>query len=65
MDPNACLEAMRTTTAHLLQLHRQEPTEEQELAIVSASARLAELVSALDGWLSAGGFIPAQWAKWL
>jgi hypothetical protein len=25
--------------------------------------RLAELVLALDGWLQAGGFLPAAWKK--
>jgi hypothetical protein len=27
------------------------------------SLRLADLVGALDGWLSAGGFLPHNWAR--
>jgi hypothetical protein len=27
------------------------------------AVRLAELVQALDGWISKGGFLPTTWAK--
>lgn len=37
-----------------------ELTEEQELDIVHAASRLAELVIALDEWMRKGGFSPWQ-----
>lgn len=32
-------------------------------ALLSAQAELVELVSALDEWLSSGGFPPADWDR--
>jgi hypothetical protein len=50
MDPNATLQEMRS----LMGLDPMMPWE---------SARLAELVEAMDGWLSAGGFLPEAWRR--
>lgn len=47
MDPNATLAAIREITG------RDE----------HADPELAELVDALDQWLSKGGFLPAAWQR--
>jgi hypothetical protein len=46
MDPNACLAEIRSLTSSF------KNTE---------CFRLAELVDALDDWLSHGGFKPTEW----
>lgn len=55
MDPDACLKEMRALAGAILvgDVAENQPHE---------SCRLAELVEALDGWLSRGGFLPAPWA---
>jgi hypothetical protein len=32
-------------------------------AITHDAVQLAELILALDGWITAGGFLPARWEK--
>lgn len=55
MDPNANLEEMRRLAGKLLA---------DEFEIDSADAeRLAELVQALDAWISKGGFLPRDWQR--
>ena len=49
MDPNACLKAIRELIA--------EVSTGSEID----AERLAELVDALDTWISRGGFLPAAW----
>jgi hypothetical protein len=49
MDPNASLEEMRSLAL------RSVDSEDDD------QARLAELVLAIDGWLSNGGFLPKRW----
>lgn len=61
MHPDANLQEQRELANRLLTPAGADlSTEERE----HASARLAELVLALDGWLGRGGFPPAAWAKW-
>jgi hypothetical protein len=55
MDPNANLEEMLELAESLLNADRYENFPRQD------AERLSELVQALDGWLSAGGFLPSRW----
>lgn len=53
MDPNACLD-------ELLRLVAGFHDSEEELNPDDVE-RVAELLLALDGWLTGGGFLPARW----
>jgi hypothetical protein len=53
MDPD---EALR----ELLRLADVELNSEQP---AGDPYRMAELVQALDGWLTSGGFLPARWSS--
>lgn len=53
MDPNATLDEMRRIVAH------QDGDNEEE----GDAARMAELFEALDGWITNGGFLPADWRR--
>ncbi len=53
MDPNACLEEIRTLAGRLADGRGDEHD----------AMRLAELVDGLDGWLARGGFLPTAWAR--
>jgi len=58
MDPNANLEEQRRLTQKLLSL----TVGEADLPDLHSDAvRLAELVEALDVWLTRGGFLPSEW----
>lgn len=57
MDPNANLKAQREIVKKLL-----DGNTEQSLFIHYA-VQLAELVQALDQWMSRGGFLPEAWAR--
>jgi hypothetical protein len=64
MDPNANLKRQRELSAFLLSdkaddLLDQEPA----LNLMAAATELAELVEALDGWLSNKGFLPGRWSR--
>lgn len=48
MDPNAALEELRRITRR---------------ASAGDFERMCELVEALDGWISGGGFLPGGWAN--
>lgn len=57
MDPNATLQ-------ELIELAEQVNATPSDGDIDWADAtRLAELVTALDGWLSTGGFLPQRWER--
>lgn len=65
MDPTANLDEQRQLSASIIQLQDQlDQTQVVELAdtIVDQAVRLAELVQALDTWLSTEGAWPAPWA---
>lgn len=53
MDPNANLAEQRRIVANMVDGHI---TDEDAL-------RLAELVIALDEWISKGGFLPSAWVR--
>lgn len=56
MDPNANLEEQRKLAQAIsTTLYRE--------TIIPDAERLAELVQALDKWLSGGGFLPKDWNK--
>jgi hypothetical protein len=58
MDPDANLREQRELTARIIRaLDFSEP-----LRAVDVN-RLAELVTALDEWLTRGGFLPVAWRQ--
>lgn len=66
MDPNANLASQRSTVSQILTLwdHCNDNgtlTEESEIQLAHLAHRLAELVEALDGWITKGGALPAKW----
>jgi len=69
MDPDANLAEQRQIAARILARHTDDVRSRGRLRRgVEMSAddtddaqRLAELVQALDGWISGGGFLPAAW----
>ena len=69
MDPNANLREQRQLAAAITKIfNAADPdtgsfTEQQRDDLNSAGIRLAELVAALDQWISGGGFLPGSWAR--
>ena len=69
MDPNANLREQREHVRDIYAINDSadsdtgEYTEDQELALVGHASRLAELVEALDGWITGGGFLPSAWNR--
>ena len=57
MDPNANLEEQRRLVAQI-----NKDRDEEKVPSEHDAYRLAELVEALDGWISRGGFLPRDWA---
>ena len=58
MDPDAALDEL------LALANRIEPFTSGRLpsmAVLQDVGRLLELVDRLDGWLTAGGFLPSRW----
>ena len=54
MDPNACLKEIRAILSEDRRIQPSDLSTEQV-------ARLHELISGLDSWLSNGGFRPKDW----
>lgn len=65
MDPNATLTEIRQLYAEMQLLEDapdDPPTDEARYARhAELSARLRELIEALDQWIMRGGFLPAAW----
>lgn len=65
MDPNANLDEQLLLAARLQQLSevqgRRSLTEGEEIELWDSATRLAELVEALDHWITGGGFLPTRW----
>jgi hypothetical protein len=57
MDPNATLARLR----HMVESVQGGAYRESEA--VANLDELTELVAALDGWLSRGGFLPSDWER--
>ena len=58
MDPDVALEEL------LALVDRIEPLTSKcvpSMAVLHDIGRLVELVDGLDGWLTAGGFLPSRW----
>jgi hypothetical protein len=58
MDPNACLNEIRQIIANA-----REMEEDGEDDLIFDQDRFLDLVEALDGWISKGGFLPKDWKK--
>lgn len=54
MDPNANLQEQLSIAKAIL-------ADKQEHTFIGV--RLAELVEALDGWITRGGFLPESWGN--
>lgn len=55
MDPNECLAEVR----FLIATRNADPAGFSD----DDTARLIELVEALDVWMATGGFLPEQWRR--
>lgn len=61
MDPNANLEEQRQIVGRILAMTVEEAGETAIGDLHADAVRLAELVEALDTWLTSGGFLPLAW----
>ena len=57
MDPNATLALLRDAAALVLHL-----ADTDDNGVLEPVVEMAELVDALDTWLTRGGFLPDAWA---
>jgi hypothetical protein len=57
MDPDANLAELRRIAARVLAAPSIEEID------CADAERIADLVDALDGWLSRGGFLPDAWKR--
>lgn len=69
MDPNANLREQRELVREIQRVWNDcnadgTLTAVQAEHVADRASRLAELVAALDQWLSNGGFPPEAWIKW-
>lgn len=63
MDPDANLAEQRELAAKIIKdIDTADPSTINPVDPDDAS-RLAELVQALDAWMSRGGFLPAAWQR--
>ena len=53
MDPDETLRQLRSLAGRILATDSDPDADD--------AVRLAELASALDDWLTTGGFLPARW----
>lgn len=58
MDPNTALENALRAAQAIISAQDSDAPQNPEVA-----ERLAESFMALHGWMSNGGFIPAEWRK--
>lgn len=61
MDPTACLKEIREIADRMYDavwIDHRTPTQRY----LDDSRRLAELVPALDEWITRGGFLPSPWS---
>jgi hypothetical protein len=62
MDPQANLAEQRSIAARIIE-RLDNPGRVQPYRLEHDAERLAELVQALDEWLTRGGFLPARWER--
>ncbi len=60
MDPNATLKRIREVSKSITEIFDSEHIHEGN-KILDLASELAELTTALDEWLSKGGFFPRDW----
>jgi hypothetical protein len=69
MDPDANLVEQRSIVKKMQERFDRvdektgEYSEQDKIDQLHDGDRLVELVEALDGWISGGGFLPARWQK--
>lgn len=63
MDPNANLEETLRLVRNILKATDECDDDGDPVYNSRDVLRLAELVEALDGWLSKGNFLPNKWAR--
>lgn len=61
MDPTANLNRQRRLAKEIFALSEAEPTAANVARLTDAGYELAELVEALDEWMTSGGFAPEAW----
>jgi hypothetical protein len=61
MDPNACLAKLRELSK--AQVKDDEDSEGYLVRSGMRSEEMADLLEALDQWLSKGGFLPEDWQR--
>lgn len=64
MDPDANLKEQLSLIRRFLDLEVNKLTGPEMGSLVYDACRLAELVEALDGWITRGGFVPERWQPW-
>lgn len=63
MDPTEALRMIRLYIKQLKIEDRPVGNANARLEFVQHARDLAEAVEGLDGWLTAGGFLPAAWTN--
>jgi hypothetical protein len=71
MDPNANLKEQREIVDQIIDALDASTAEDADVwddervrdVLADNLARFCDLVQALDGWLSGGGFLPEAWAR--
>jgi hypothetical protein len=61
VDPKACLEEILSRAQSIQQRQSEGYKKWQIKNHIEDGERLAELVIALNGWLTKGGFLPQPW----
>ena len=63
MDPDACLKELLelVESVEAVYADADDMTQDELVAVAFDARRMAELVKALHGWLSQGGFKPSCW----
>ena len=62
MDPNATLRDLLEYRDEIFE-EWDNATEDGECEATDREICIAELIDALDGWISRGGFLPQKWRK--
>lgn len=62
MDPDVALQEIRRLSQAAVRMNDGLASFDA-LLLINTLDELATAVAALDGWLSAGGFLPAEWRR--